>query len=183
MKIGSNFIPSRINDDIIYEQNKLPRPQVRTTYISNIKLHFGFCSGIVNTGDRVAEPSCSGIERKGADVNENQFRLTIDGIVALAILGLPAFYHSSPENKAKVIAALSNALERGGDKIGDITSGSLVVVLHCSSSKRFLRFWDDYLVGSVKRRLSKEFSKIGIEEITVQIENEEEVIEKSEVIR
>ena len=70
-----------------------------------------------------------------------------------------------------------------GDKIGDITSGSLVVVLHCSSSKRFLKFWDDYQLGSVKRRLSKEFSKIGIEEITVQIENEEHVIKKSEVIR
>ena len=141
-------------------------------------------------GDREAEPSCSGIdlrytERRGPDVNENQFRLTIDGrsIVALGALGLAAFYLSSPENKAKVVAALSNALERGGDKIGDITSGSLVVVLHCSSSKRFLRFWDDYLVGSVKRRLSKEFSKIGIEEITVQIENEEQVIKKSEVIR
>ena len=141
-------------------------------------------------GDHVAEPSCSAIdlrytERRGPDVNENQFRLTIDGrsIVALGALGLAAFYLSSPENKAKVVAALSNVLERVGDKIGDITSGSLVVVLHCSSSKRFLRFWDDYLVGSVKRRLSKEFSKIGIEEITVQIENEEEVIEKSEVIR
>ena len=34
-------------------------------------------------GDHVAEPSCSGIdlrytERRGPDVNENQFRLTID---------------------------------------------------------------------------------------------------------
>ena len=77
---------------------KLLRP------IPNVKLHFGFCSGIVNTGDRVAEPSCSGIERRGADVNENQFRLTIDGIVALGTLGLAAFYLSSPENKAKVVA-------------------------------------------------------------------------------
>ena len=148
-------------------------------------MHFGFCSGIVNTYDRVAEPSCSGIQRRGADVNENQFRLTIDGrcIVALGALGLAAFYLSSPENKEKVIAALSNALEREGDKIGDITSGSLVVVLHCSSSKRFLKFWDDYRLGSVKRRLSKEFSKIGIEEITVQIKNEEQVVKMSEAIR
>ena len=29
-------------------------------------------------GDHVAEPNCSGIERDGPDVNENQSRLTID---------------------------------------------------------------------------------------------------------
>ena len=141
-------------------------------------------------GDREAEPSTSGIDfsythRRGEDVNEDIFRLKIDGrsIAVLGTLGLAAFYLSSPENKAKVLGLLSSALERVGEKIGNITSGSLVVELHCSSSKRFLRFWNEYQSGKVKERLSEEFSKIGIEEVTVEIENEEEVIKKIKVFR
>ena len=57
------------------------------------------------------------------------------------------------------------------------------MVVHCSSTKRFLRFWDDYQSGNIKKRLSEEFSKIGIEEVTVEIENEEEVLKKSEMFR
>ena len=140
-------------------------------------------------GDREAEPSTSGIDfsythRRGEDVNEDIFRLKIDGrsIAVLGTLGLAAFYLSSPENKAKVLGLLSSALERVGEKIGKITSGSLLVV-HCSSTERFLRFWDDYQSGNVKTHLSEEFSKIGIEEVTVEIENEEEVIKKIKVFR
>ena len=136
-----------------------------------------------------AEPSSSGIhvsynQRTGPDVNETQISVKIDGrcivaLGALGALGLAAFYFNSPENKAKVAAALCNAL---GEKIGKITSGSLLVV-HCSSTERFLRFWDDYQSGNVKERLSEEFSKIGIEDVTVEIENEEEVAKKSEICR
>ena len=135
-----------------------------------------------------AEPSSSGIhvsynQRTGPDVNETQFSVKIGGRVALAALGLAAFYFASPENRAKVLAALSNALVRVGTKLGKITPGSLVVVVHCSSTKGFLRFWDDYQSGNVKERLSEEFSKIGIEEATVEIENEKEVVRKSEMFR
>ena len=40
-------------------------------------------------------------------------------------------------------------------------------------------------IRDVKNRLSDEFSKIGIEEVTLEIENEneEEIIKRSEVIR
>ena len=38
-------------------------------------------------------------------------------------------------------------------------------------------------VRDVRNRLSDKFSKIGIEEVTLEIENEEEVIKRSEVIR
>ena len=38
-------------------------------------------------------------------------------------------------------------------------------------------------VFDVRNRLSDKFSKIGIEEVTLEIENEEEVIKRSEVIR
>ena len=160
--------------------------------ISNIDFRSGVCSGIVDMADgedRETEPSSSGIhifynQHTGPDVNETQISVKIDGrcTVALGALGLAAFYFNSPENKAKVSAALSNALERAGEKIGKITSGSLLVV-HCSSTERFLRFWDDYQSGNVKERLSEEFSKIGIEDVTVEIENEEEVAKKSEICR
>ena len=111
--------------------------------------------------------------------------MKIDGrcTVALGALGLAAFYFNSPENKAKVSAALSNAVVRVGQHLGKVTSGSLVVVVHCSSTESFLRFWDDYQSGNVKERLSEEFSKIGIEDVTVEIENEEEVAKKSEICR
>ena len=107
----------------------------------------------------------------------------VGAFVALGTIGLAAFYLSNSENKAKVFGVLSGALERVGEKIGNITSGSLVVELRCSSSKRFLRFWNDYQSGKVKERLSEEFSKIGIEEVTVEIENKEEVIKKMKLFR
>ena len=109
--------------------------------------------------------------------------LNIGGYCILAGLGLAAFYFSSPEAKVQVATALSNVLERATDKIVDIFRGSLVVKLHCSSSESFLKFCDDYQSGDLKIRLSDEFSKIGIDEVTLEIENEEEVIKRSEVIR
>ena len=132
--------------------------------------------------DREAEPRNNGIDVSYGNPTM-QFRLKIDGRVALGALGLAAFYFSSPENQAKVAAALSKALERVGEKIVNIASGSLVVVLHCSRSELFLMFWDDYQSGSVKKRLLGEFSEIGIEEATVEIENEEEVLKMSKMFR
>ena len=147
-----------------------------------IDFHSCFCSGIVKMGDPVAEPINHDFE---VAINPHHIRLRINsrGIAILGTVGLAAFYLSSPENKAKIVAALSNALERVGEKIGNIISGSLVVELHCSSSKCFLAFWNDYQSGSVKKRLSEEFSNIGIKDITVEIENEEEVIKKIKVLR
>ena len=55
----------------------------------------------------------------------------------MAGVGLAAFYFSSPETKAEVGTALFNALERVGEKIRNITFGSLVVELHCTSSEVF----------------------------------------------
>ena len=134
--------------------------------------------------DREAEPSGSGIHIT-YNHRTGQFSLKIDArcTMALGALGLAAFYFSSPENQAKVAAALSKALERVGEKIVNIASGSLVVVLHCSRSELFLMFWDDYQSGSVKKRLLGEFSEIGIEEATVEIENEEEVLKMSKMFR
>ena len=132
-----------------------------------IDFHSCFCSRIVKMDDPVAEPNNPDIK----------LRISARGIAISGTVGLAAFYLSSPENEGKVVAALCYALERVGEtEVVNIIPGSLVVELHCSSSKCFLVFWNDYQSGSVKKRLSEEFSKIGIKgDLTVEIENEEEV--------
>ncbi|CAB4018448.1 Hypothetical predicted protein, partial [Paramuricea clavata] len=56
-------------------------------------------------------------------------------------------------------------------------SGSLHVILHCLTDKRFLEVLADYESGRIEERLEKEFSQIGIETegLKVSIENMEEV--------
>ena len=139
-----------------------------------IDFHSCFCSGILKMGDPEAEPNNPDFEL--ATLNF-KLRISARGIAISGTVGLAAFYLSSPENEGKVVAALCYALERVGEtEVVNIIPGSLVVELHCSSSKCFLVFWNDYQSGSVKKRLSEEFSKIGIKgDLTVEIENEEEV--------
>ena len=141
-------------------------------------------------GDAEAEPSAidlSYARQRGPD-NRDEIRLRISdkGIVAIGAIGaigLAAFYLSSSDNQAKVAAVLSSALEIGANKIRNITTGSLLVVLHCPSPQSFLQFFYDYESGTVGKRLSDEFSKIGIEEVTVEIANIEEVKKQREIIR
>ena len=155
--------------------------------ISN-PFHSGFCSGIVNMADAEAEPSgidLSYARQRGPDADKDEFRLRVSGkgIAAIGAIGLVAFYFSSSDNLAKVAAVLSSALEFGANKILNITTGSLLVVLHCPSPQSFLQFFYDYESGTVGKRLSDGFSKIGIEEVTVEIENIEEVKKQREIIR
>ena len=111
------------------------------------------------------------------------FKLKIDGVLAIGTLGLAAYYLSSPEAMATIGSVLSKVLETCGDKIMSIITRCLVVELHCHSHESFLQFLVDYELGNVEKRLSEEFSKLGIEEITVEIENREEVLRRREVIR
>ena len=154
--------------------------------ISN-PFHSGFCSGIVNMADAEAEPSGIGVSysRQTGPDDKEEFILKISNrtVVALGAIGLAAFYLSSSDNQAKVAAVLSSALEIGANKILNITTGSLLVVLHCPSPQSFLQFFYDYESGTVGKRLSDGFSKIGIEEVTVEIENIEEVKKQRETIR
>ena len=134
-------------------------------------------------------PNSSGIDlrytrRMGPAVDEHELILRINGryVIAGAAMALAAYYLITPENKGKVVTLLCSALEGVGKRIQSIISGSLVVVLHCYSQKSFLQFLDDYQSGSVKVRLSEELSRIGIEEVTVEIDNKEEVRQQIEVI-
>ena len=139
-------------------------------------------------GDAEAEPSgidVSYAREKGPDHDKEEFKLRISGkcVVAIGAIGLAAFYLGSSDNQAKVAAVLSSALEGVGNKIRNITTGSLLVVLHCYSPQSFLQFFYDYESGTIGKRLSDEFSKIGIEDVTVEIENIEEVKKQRELIR
>ena len=110
------------------------------------------------------------------------FKLRINTSVLLGGVGLAAYFFSSQANKAKIVSVLTTVLEICGNKIVEIMRGSLVVVLRCHSPESFLQFLDDYELGKVGKRLSEAFSKIGIEEVTVEMVNEE-VLRQREVIR
>ena len=116
-------------------------------------------------------------------IQPTSFKIKIDGVVAIGTLGFAAYYLSSPEAMAAIGSVLSKVLEACGDKIMGMLTGCLVVELHCHSPDSFFQLLDDYELGNVGKRLSEEFSKIGIEEVTVEIENEEEVLRQRDVIR
>ena len=62
--------------------------------------------------------------------------------------------------------------------------GSLLVKLRCHTSRSFLQFISDYESQKVKRRLEEELSKVGFtEELTITIENKEEVEEQKKKLR
>ena len=83
--------------------------------------------------------------------------------------------------KSLIADAIKKAL--GGDRddqnFGGTRPGSLHVLLHCLTDKRFLEVLADCESGRIKQRMEKEFSQIGIETkgLKVEIENMEEVNE------
>ena len=75
--------------------------------------------------------------------------------------------------------AISRTLggERDDQRIGGIKPGSLHVLLHCLADQRPLEVLEDFECGTMKERLEKKFSEIGIkvEGLMVEIDNIEEV--------
>ena len=70
--------------------------------------------------------------------------------------------------------------ERDDQEVRDIRPGSLHVLLHCFTDKRFLEVLEDFESERMRERLSEEFSHVGIETegLTVEIKNIEEVEER-----
>ena len=104
----------------------------------------------------------------GVELSIYGFSLKISGIVTLGGAALVAYYLSSEANQRRIVTALSNFLDKCGATLNNVVARCLIV---------------DYELGNVEKRLSEEFSKLGIEEITVEIENREEVLRRREVIR
>lgn len=69
-------------------------------------------------------------------------------------------------------------------KVNDPTDGSLRVLLHCFTEKKFLEVLEDFKSGKTKERLEKEFLNIGIktEGLVVEIENIEQIKERAAAI-
>ena len=111
------------------------------------------------------------------------FQVKISNKVVLAGLGLGLIYVSSTETKETIVTTLCLVAKRWCMTVGNILTGSLLVELHCHSPEGFLQFLDDYELGNVGKYFSEEFSKIGIEEVTVEVENKEEVLSRREAIR
>lgn len=79
---------------------------------------------------------------------------------------------------------MRGALERPGLQVGNISSGSILVELHCYLEKSFLTFVKDFEKEKVKQRLEYEFHKVGFkEEVKVSFKNEREVYKKLDLLR
>ena len=95
----------------------------------------------------------------------------VGAATTLAVLyGVPYF-------KPLIEEAIERALAGVDQKIQQIFTGSLHVVLHCSTAERFLEVLADYESGKIKERLEKEFSKLDfkVEGLKVEIEKIKEV--------
>ena len=69
-------------------------------------------------------------------------------------------------------------------EVREIGEGSLLIKLQCHTAESFLQFISDYESQKVKRCLEEELSKVGFtEELTITIENKEEVEEQKKKLR
>ena len=116
-------------------------------------------------------------------VNIGGFYLRIRGRVLLGGGALVAYYLSSDENQTQIVNTLCNVVNPCGADVKSTKPGSLLVELQCNSPESFLKFLDVYESGDLLKRLSEEFHKIGIDKVTVEIENKEEVLSRREAIR
>ena len=92
------------------------------------------------------------------------------------------------KNNDKVRKAVRKALEKGtvnpDPQVIEIRAGSLLVKLRCHTPRSFLQFDRDYKSQKVKQRLKEELSNVGFtEELTIDVENKEEVEEKQKKLR
>ena len=99
---------------------------------------------------------------------------------------LGALYSDYRSLRAVIFDVVKKGLggERDGQRDPDIKPGSLRVLLHCLTDKRFLEVLEDYESGKMKERLQEEFSKAGIKVtgLKVEIRNIEEVNKTKEAI-
>ncbi|CAB4024480.1 Hypothetical predicted protein [Paramuricea clavata] len=108
--------------------------------------------------------------------------LKIGGMIFLGVGALTlgsffcynAYKHLITDATKKAVGGDTDDQEFGGTK-----PGSLHVLLHCLTDKRFLEVLADYESGRITERMEIEFSQIGIktEGLKVEIENMEEVNE------
>lgn len=100
----------------------------------------------------------------------------IAGGVALAV-----FFCRNPQ---LVTNAITRALEGPGLQVGNIAPGSILVQLHCITTKSFESFMHGFETGKVRQRLKEEFTKIGYpDDLEVTIVNDRDVYTKLDLLR
>ena len=104
-------------------------------------------------------------------------RAVVGGVTLAVLYDVPYF-------QPVIEQAIRTALAASGQEILRIFTGSLHVVLHCSTAERFLEVLEDYESGKIEGRLEKEFSKLHfqVEGLKVAIENMEKVKQRKEDI-
>lgn len=124
----------------------------------------------------------------GGDI---EFTISTSGVevvrdVCVTAATLGALYTGYKLLKPLISDAVSTAFggERDDQEIRNIRSGSLIVLLHCSTDERFLEILKDYESGKLKERLQKEFLKnhFHFKEMEVQILNQNQVNETKDII-
>ena len=123
----------------------------------------------------------------GVSVTLKIDNVVLAGIVSVGALSLGAYYLA---NRRPVENAIRNGLERRNEagvvdpEVRNIEEGSIRVELHCQTEHSLIQFVKDFESRDVKRRLEKEFKRIGFSsELLVTMENANEVNKKVEVIR
>ena len=115
------------------------------------------------------------------DISTDNAEVALDVVkeVCKTATKLSALYVGYKLLRPVVEGAVKKALggERNDQEVRDIKPGSLHVLLHCFTNKRFLEVLSDYESGRMKERLLEEFLQVGIkvEGLKVKIENMEEV--------
>ena len=124
----------------------------------------------------------------GGDI---EFTISTSGVevardVSVTVVTLAALYTGYKLLKPLISDAVTTAFggERDDQEIRNIRSGSLIVLLHCTTDERFLEIMKDYESGKLKERLKKEFLKINFhfKEMKVQILNQDEVNKTKDII-
>ena len=124
----------------------------------------------------------------GGDI---EFTISASGVevvrdVCVTVVTLGALYTGYKLLKPLISDAVTTAFggERNDQEIRNIRSGSLIVLLHCSTDERFLEILEDYESGKLKERLKKEFLTINFhfKEMKVQILNQDEVNQTKDII-
>ena len=124
----------------------------------------------------------------GGDI---EFTISASGVevvrdVCVTVATLGALYTGYQLLKPLISDAVTTAFggERDDQEIRNIRSGSLIILLHCSTDERFLEILKDYESGKLKERLKKEFLKIDFhcKEMEVHILNQDEVNKTKDII-
>ena len=110
---------------------------------------------------------------------------TVAGAVVGSMVGVPLeiLYNNRDQARAIIRRGFVRALD--AYVVGNIVDGSLTVEVHCYTPENFLEFLDDFNKGIIKKNLTEEFSKVGLQldNLAVEIDNLDDIKEHEIYLR